>query len=120
MVSLTTYIKGEAKVILFTEIRGKECSSEWFFTKEKGDSVIVHELKAIYLGLSHINRPVELEIYTGHRWVVTAINTWIKQWQQDDWVKSGGKPVKNKELWQKIAKELNKHKYIAKLKEEAK
>lgn len=113
MVSLTTYIQGEIKVVLFTEIKGKEHSAKWSMPKEKGDSVIIQELKAIHLGLTHINRPVELEIYTGHPWVVTALNEWMQQWQQDNWIKADKKPVKNKELWQKIAEELSKHDYKA-------
>ena len=109
MVSITTYVKEELKVILFTEIKGKEYSREWSMPKEKGDSAILKELKAVYLGLTHINRPVELEIYVGNPGVVTALNSGIKEWQQNRWMKSDKKPVKNKELLEQIAAELNKH-----------
>lgn len=116
MVSLTTYIKGEIKVILFTELRGKEHVGEWSEPKDKSDSVILKELKAVNLGLSHINRPVDLEIYVGHPWVVTALNSWAKQWQQNEWKKSNGKPIENKELWETIMDKLDQHKYVARLK----
>ena len=118
MVSITTYVKNEIKVILFTKIKEKEVNGEWSIKKEKGDSAIVKELKAVKLGLSHINRPVKLEIYVGNQWVVTALNNWIKEWQQNGWKKTNGKNVENKELLTEIAKELNKHQYIVKLKEE--
>lgn len=118
MVSITTYVKDEIRVILFTEIRGKEVNGEWSIKKDKNDSVMLRELKAVKLGLSHINRPVELEIYVGNQWVVTALNTWIKTWQQNNWKKSNGKEVENKEILEEISKELSKHTYIAKKKEE--
>lgn len=118
MVSLTTYIKDEIKVVLFTEIRGEEKVKTHTLKKEHKDSVILKDLKAVYLGLSKIKYPVDLEIYVNHPWVVTALNVWVKQWQQNGWTKSGNKPIKNRELWEKIAAELNKHDYIAKLKEE--
>lgn len=120
MVSITTYVKDEIKVILFTEIRGKEYSRTWSIPKDKGDSTVLKELKAVRLGLEHMTMPVELEIYVGHPSVVTALNVWIKEWQQNGWKKSDGKEVKNKEILEKIAEDLNKHPYIVKLKEEKK
>lgn len=116
MVSLTTYTKDTIKVILFTEIKEKEYAGEWTMPKEKGASVILNELKAICLGLSHINKAVQLEIYTEHPWVVTALNVWMKQWQQNDWKKSNGKDVEHKELWREIAEKLEIHDYVAKKK----
>ncbi len=118
MVSITTYVKDEIKVILFTEIRGKEYSRTWSIPKGKGDSTVLKELKAVRLGLEHMTMPVELEIYVGHPSVVTALNVWIKEWQQNGWKKSDGKELKNKEILEKIAEDLNKHSYIVKLKEE--
>ena len=118
MVSLTTYIKNEIKVVLFTELKsGREHTAVHTLPVDKGDSVIVRELKAILLGLKHMNFPTEIEIYTGNKWIVTAMNEWVPKWQQDDWIKTNGKPVANKELWQQVMKELEKHTYKAMLKE---
>lgn len=118
MVSLTTHIKSEIRVVLFTELRsGREHTAVHTLPVDKGDSVIVRELKAILLGLEHMNFPTEIEIYTGNKWVVTALNEWMKQWQQDNWAKANKKPIKNKELWKKIAEELSKHNYRAYLKD---
>lgn len=120
MVSLTTYIKDEIRIILWTKLHGREYTVVDFMSAKKGDSVMVRELKAIILGLSHMNKPSEIEIYVGNRMTVTALNDWMKKWQQDGWVKANGKPVQNKELWQQIMKLLEEHTYKAKLKGEMK
>lgn len=118
MVSLTTYIKDEIRIILWTKLHGREYTVVDFMSAKKGDSVMVRELKAIILGLSHMNKPSEIEIYVGNQMTVTALNDWVKKWQQDGWVKTNGKPVQNKELWQQIMKLLEEHTYKAKLKGE--
>ena len=113
MVSLTTHIKSEIRVVLFTELRsGREHTAVHTLPVDKGDSVIARELKAILM-----NFPTEIEIYTGNKWVVTALNEWAPKWQQDNWIKANGKPVANKELWQQVMRELEKHTYKAMLKE---
>ena len=118
MVSLTTYIKNEIRVVLFAELKsGREHTAVHTLPVDKGDSVIVRELKAILLGLEHMNFSTEIEIYTGNKWIMTALNEWAPKWQQDDWIKTNGKPVANKELWQQVMKELEKHTYKAMLKE---
>ena len=48
MVSITTYVKDEIRVILFTEIRGKEVNGEWSIKKDKNDSVTI--IKAMERG----------------------------------------------------------------------
>lgn len=120
MVSLTTYIKDEIRVILWTKFHGREYTVVDFMSAKKGDSVMVRELKAIILGLSHMNKPSEIEIYVGNQMTVTGLNDWVKKWQQDGWVKTNGKPVQNKELWQQVMKLLEEHTYKAKLKGEMK
>ena len=88
MVSLTTHIKSEIRVVLFTELRsGREHTAVHTLPVDKGDSVIARELKAILMGL------------------------------EDNWIKANGKPVANKELWQQVMRELEKHTYKAMLKE---
>lgn len=116
MVSLTTYTKDVVKVVLFTEIRGKEHTAEWTMPKIKKESAILRELKVIHLGLSHINKPVKLEIYVDNQWIVTALNVWLKQWQQNGWKKSNGKDIGHKELWKEISKKLDPHDYVVKMK----
>ena len=116
MVSITTYAKETVKAVLYTEIKGREVNGEWSIPKEKGDSVILNELKAVRLGLMHIKKPVELEIYVGHKWVVTALNVWAKQWQQNGWKKSNGKDIENKEILMEIMEKLAIHQYVVRLK----
>ena len=104
--------------MLFTELKnGKEYTAVHVLPGARGDSVIAKELKAILLGLQNMNFSSEIEIYTGSKWLVTALNEWVAKWQQDNWVKANGKSVANKELWQQITEELEKHTYKVKLKD---
>ncbi|MDD3416375.1 MAG: hypothetical protein PHY47_20625 [Lachnospiraceae bacterium] len=117
MVSLTTYTKAEIKVVLWTQIKDREYSSIHTAKPQKGESINQKEMRAMLLGLEHIKKPVELEIYTDSPWMVRAVGEWMPKWKQDGWKKSDGKPVANAELWKKIANELEKHKYTIKAKE---
>lgn len=112
MVSLTIY---RDKVILFTEIAGKEYESAHPVTVS--GSRIERELKAILEGLGYINRPVELEVYTDVDLIVTAFRErWIDNWAKNGWKKTNGKPVKNAALWAEVLRKLNVHRFLVKKK----
>lgn len=112
MVSLTIY---RDKVILFTEISGKEYESDHPVTVS--GSRIERELKAILEGLGYINRPVDLEVYTDVDLVVTAFREgWIDNWVENGWKKLNGKPVKNAALWAEALRKLNVHRFSVKKK----
>ena len=60
------------------------------------------ELTAVIKSLEYIQNPVEINIFTDSKYVMDGINTWIKNWKKNNWKTSNKKPVKNKDLWEKL------------------
>ena len=45
---------------------------------------------------------LEIRLFTDSNYVKNGITSWIKNWKRNDWCKSDGEPVKNKDLWIQI------------------
>jgi len=60
------------------------------------------ELIAVIEGLRSINKNLDIEIITDSQYVKNGINQWIINWKKNGWRTASKKPVKNKELWQKL------------------
>jgi ribonuclease HI len=64
------------------------------------------ELSAVIAALEtvfHLNLSEELiTIYTDSQYVQKGISAWIHTWKHNGWLTSERKPVKNKELWQRL------------------
>ena len=48
-------------------------------------------------------------IYTDSTYVKNGITEWVVNWKKNGWKNSNKKPVKNKELWQKLDKLIAQH-----------
>lgn len=46
--------------------------------------------------------PAEIHLTTDSRYVRDGITQWIVKWKRNGWQTSNKKPVKNKELWQRL------------------
>ncbi len=69
------------------------------------------ELTAVILGLRQLKEKCDVTVYTDSAYVMNAINNkWIENWQIHQWRTSDKKPVANKELWEELLDELDKHK----------
>ena len=69
------------------------------------------ELMAAIVGLEALIKPCEVELYSDSKYVVDAFNqNWIGSWLRNDWKNSAKKPVKNKELLQRLLKAMEPHK----------
>nr|WP_312576081.1 ribonuclease HI [Sedimentibacter sp.] len=69
------------------------------------------ELMGVIKGLEALKEPCDVTIISDSKYVVDAFNKkWIDSWQKKNWKKSDGKPVLNKDLWQRLLKSVNKHK----------
>jgi ribonuclease HI len=60
------------------------------------------ELLAAISALEALTRPTELTIVTDSAYVKNGITEWIAGWKRKGWRTSGGSPVKNVELWQRL------------------
>jgi ribonuclease HI len=46
--------------------------------------------------------PEKITIYTDSQYVQRGITQWIQSWKRNNWRTSDKKPVKNRELWQRL------------------
>lgn len=89
------------------EYKGKELELSG---GEKNTTNNKMELMGVIKGLETLKEPCEVTVTTDSKYVVDAFNKkWINSWQKNNWKKSDGKPVLNKELWQRLIEVVNKH-----------
>lgn len=71
------------------------------------------ELMAVIEGLSSLNEPCEVELYTDSKYVQQAITLgWMEDWEKRGWKRKTG-PLLNLELWQRLNELLKKHRVTA-------
>ena len=64
---------------------------------------------AILVGLRML-RPCEVTAYTPDQFLVTTINEGnMDKWKREEWRRPHGKEIKNKELWQELSEQMEKH-----------
>jgi ribonuclease HI len=71
------------------------------------------ELKGVIEGLKALKEPCEVEITSDSKYVVQAINEWLKNWIKNNWRNASKKPVKNQDLWEEYVKIAQQHKINA-------
>jgi len=60
------------------------------------------ELMAAIMGLEALSRPCKIRITTDSQYVKKGITEWLNGWKQRAWKTANRKPVKNKDLWQRL------------------
>ncbi len=68
------------------------------------------ELMASIRALEELKRPCEVTLTTDSQYVKKGITEWLESWKRRGWKTADKKPVKNKELWQRLEKATEKHK----------
>jgi ribonuclease HI len=68
------------------------------------------ELMAAIMGLEALIRPCEVQIITDSQYVKKGITEWLNGWKQRAWKTANRKPVKNKDLWQRLEAASGQHK----------
>lgn len=66
-------------------------------------------LKILREALERIQRPCEIEIYTDSKYLQQGAKEWLPRWKRAGWVNAKGKPVANREEWEKVAELLGRH-----------
>jgi len=69
----------------------------------------IMEISAVIESLKTLTRPCDVIITTDSNYVKDGITKWIHQWKKRNWKTANKKPVKNKELWQKLELETQRH-----------
>ncbi|MEM7503581.1 MAG: ribonuclease HI [Pseudomonadota bacterium] len=67
------------------------------------------ELTAAIEGLRALKRPAEVVLYTDSKYVMDGIREWLPNWKARGWRTASKKPVKNKDLWQELDAETQRH-----------
>jgi len=70
------------------------------------------ELMATIEALKYFKKKEEIEICTDSKYVKDGVLLWIKKWKINGWRTANKKLVKNKELWIKLDKQIQRHKII--------
>lgn len=67
------------------------------------------EMTAVIRALEALKRRSRVRLYTDSRYVMDGINQWIHAWKKRGWTTADKKPVKNKELWQRLDELREQH-----------
>ena len=67
------------------------------------------ELMGAIIGLETLTRPCHVVVTTDSQYVKNGITQWIENWKKKDWKTANKKPVKNKDLWQRLDEACQAH-----------
>lgn len=68
------------------------------------------ELLGAIVGLEAITRPCAIELYSDSTYVVHAMTKgWLQGWQKRGWKTSSRQAVKNRDLWERLARAVEGH-----------
>ncbi|MGN0916193.1 MAG: ribonuclease HI [Succinivibrio sp.] len=67
------------------------------------------ELMAVIKALSALKESCQVVITTDSQYVKNGLTLWIDNWKRQGWRTSTKAPVKNKDLWQTLDKECQRH-----------
>jgi len=70
------------------------------------------ELTAAIKVLQYFSEPKIINIFTDSKYVKNGIEIWINNWKKNGWKTAAKKPVKNKELWEELDKQIKKHQVL--------
>ena len=67
------------------------------------------ELSAALFAIKKVKSTSNIELYSDSTYLVQGMTKWINNWAKNGWVKSDKKEVENKDIWQSLYKESQKH-----------
>ncbi len=67
------------------------------------------ELMAAIQALEALQRPATVSLHTDSTYVLNGITKWIEGWQRNGWKTAAKKPVKNDDLWRRLAEAMRPH-----------
>jgi ribonuclease HI len=68
------------------------------------------ELQAAIGALKALNRPCTVQLFTDSEYLRNGITKWITSWKRNGWRTSQREPVKNRDLWQLLDEQVQRHK----------
>lgn len=67
------------------------------------------ELMAAIQALESLTRPAIVHLHTDSTYLRSGITTWLPNWRRNGWRTKAGQPVKNADLWQRLADAVTRH-----------
>ncbi len=67
------------------------------------------ELMAAIQGLEALKRPCRVRVTTDSQYVKSGLTEWLPGWQRRGWLTADKQPVKNRDLWQRLAEAAARH-----------
>jgi ribonuclease HI len=67
------------------------------------------ELTAAIEALTALKQPSKVALYTDSKYVRSGITEWLPMWRARGWRTADRKPVKNKDLWEALAAQAERH-----------
>ena len=67
------------------------------------------ELMGAIMALESLKRPMRVRLVTDSSYLRQGITAWLRSWQARGWKTADNKPVKNVDLWQRLATAAARH-----------
>ncbi|HNX76883.1 MAG TPA: ribonuclease HI [Candidatus Rifleibacterium sp.] len=68
------------------------------------------ELMGVIAALESLKEPCLVTVFTDSQYIANAFTQkWLENWQKNGWKTAGRKPVKNRELWERLLKQAGIH-----------
>jgi ribonuclease HI len=68
------------------------------------------EITAVYEALKQLKRPCRVTVYSDSAYVINCFQQkWYVSWRKNGWKNSKGEPVQNRDLWEALLAEVDKH-----------
>ncbi len=68
------------------------------------------ELMGVIAALESLKEPCRAKVFTDSQYIAKAFTeNWLENWQKNGWKTAGKKPVKNRELWERLLVQATKH-----------
>ncbi|MGH1377573.1 MAG: ribonuclease HI [Alphaproteobacteria bacterium] len=68
------------------------------------------EMMAVIEALGALKKKSDVKLYTDSKYVLQGVTEWMDGWKAKNWKTASKKPVKNKDLWQRIDELVCAHK----------
>jgi ribonuclease HI len=95
---------GWGALLIYGDHRKELCGGEYPLTTNNR-----MELMAAIQALEHLTRPAVVLLHTDSTYVRSGILTWLPAWQRNGWRTAAKQPVKNADLWQRLADAVARH-----------
>jgi ribonuclease HI len=67
------------------------------------------ELMAVIRALESLKRPCRVQVTTDSQYVKQGVTSWMALWKRNGWRTAERKPVKNRDLWERLDQAVSRH-----------